>query len=223
VSKAFCAPPGARGRESGPAAANYDPAHLDPVNLPNALTISRLVLAPVIVGLLVVDENGSIAAAALFGVAAATDSLDGHLARSRDSITRFGTVVDPVADKLLILPVLFALALIDRLALWAALAILARELAVSGLRLVAGRQGTIIAASSFGKAKMAAQVAMVVALIAVPDPEVAWVLTLVYATVLVTVLSGLDYFLSYRRAAQRAPSPASPAAALEAASQRSAN
>jgi CDP-diacylglycerol--glycerol-3-phosphate 3-phosphatidyltransferase len=193
------------------------------VNLPNALTISRLVLAPVIVGLLMVDENGSIAAAALFGVAAATDSLDGHLARSRDSITRFGTVVDPVADKLLILPVLFALALIDRLALWAALAILVRELAVSGLRLVAGRQGTIIAASSFGKAKMAAQVAMVVALIAVPDPDAAWVLTLVYATVLVTVVSGLDYFLSYRRSAQRAPSAASPAAALEAASQRSAN
>lgn len=193
------------------------------MNLPNALTISRLVLAPVIVGLLVIDENGSIAAAILFGVAAATDSLDGHLARSRDSITRFGTVVDPVADKLLVLPVLFALALLDRVALWAALAILARELAVSGLRLVAARQGTIIAASSFGKAKMAAQVAMVTALVAVPDPSAAWVLTLVYGTVLVTVVSGIDYFLSYRRASPGAAKRPPPAPPLEAASQRSAN
>lgn len=193
------------------------------MNLPNALTISRLVLAPVVVLLLVVDADGSMPIAILFGLAAATDSLDGHLARSQGSVTRFGTLVDPVADKLLILPVLFALVLLDRLMLWAALVILARELAVSGLRMVAHRQGTIIAASPFGKVKMGAQVATATLLIAVPDPGAAWVLTLVYATVLVTVVSGVEYFLNYRRADRADPPPAGRPAALEAASQRSSN
>ncbi len=193
------------------------------VNLPNALTISRLVLAPVVVLLLVVDADGSMPVAILFGLTAATDSLDGHLARSQGSVTRFGTLVDPVADKLLVLPVLFALVFLDRLALWAALVILARELAVSGLRLAAHRQGTIIAASPFGKAKMGAQVAMAAILIAVPDPGAAWVLTLVYATVLVTVVSGIEYFLNYRRADRLDPTPSPRPAALEAASQRSTN
>lgn len=193
------------------------------MNLPNALTISRLVLAPVVVLLLVVDADGSTPVAILFALTAATDSLDGHLARSQGSVTRFGTLVDPVADKLLILPVLFALVFLDRLALWAALAILARELAVSGLRMVAHRQGTVIAASPFGKAKMGAQVATAALLIAVPDPSAAWVLTLVYATVLVTVVSGIEYFLNYRRADRADPAPPPRPATLEAASQRSTN
>lgn len=193
------------------------------MNLPNALTISRLLLAPIVVGLLIVDADGSIPVAILFGLTAATDSLDGHLARSQGSVTRFGTLVDPVADKLLILPVLFALVFLDRLAMWAALIILARELAVSGLRVVAHRQGTIISASPFGKAKMGAQVATAALLIAVPDPSAAWVLTLVYATVLVTVISGIDYFLNYRRADRIDRTPAARPAPLEAASQRSTN
>lgn len=193
------------------------------MNLPNALTISRLVLAPVVVLLLVVDADGSMPVAILFVLAAATDSLDGHLARSQGSVTRFGTLVDPVADKLLILPVLFALVMLDRLALWAALVILVRELAVSGLRMVAHRQGTIIAASPFGKAKMGAQVATVALLIAVADPNAAWVLTFVYVTVLVTVVSGIEYFLSYRRADRPGSKVSARPATLEAASQRSSN
>ncbi|CAN5790237.1 MAG: CDP-diacylglycerol--glycerol-3-phosphate 3-phosphatidyltransferase [Thermoleophilaceae bacterium] len=193
------------------------------MNLPNALTISRLVLAPIVVLLLVVDADGSMPVAILFGLTAATDSLDGHLARSQGSVTRFGTVVDPVADKLLVLPVLLALVVVDRLVLWAALVILARELAVSGLRLVAHRQGTIIAASPFGKAKMAAQVATAALLIAVPDPSAAWVLTLVYATVIVTVVSGIEYFLNYRRADRSDATPSARPATLEAAPQRSTN
>lgn len=173
------------------------------MNLPNALTIGRLMLAPVVVVLVVVSDGGSMVAAALFVLLAATDTVDGHLARSRDDVTRFGTLADPVADKLLVLPVLFALVALDRLAAWVAIAILVREIAVSALRFVARRRGTIIAASPFGKLKMGSQVATVTILIAVADPGAAWVLALVYVTVGLTVVSGVDYYLNYRRAERR--------------------
>lgn len=177
------------------------------MNLPNALTIFRLLVAPAVAALLVADPGGSLPAAGLFLLASATDFLDGHLARSRGSVTRFGTLADPLADKLLIVLSLFALVSLDRLAAWVAAVILVRELAVSVLRQLAAREGTIIAASQFGKAKMGAQVATVAVLIAVPEPHAAWVLTLVYATVAVTVASGIDYFLGFRRTAPPAPAP----------------
>jgi CDP-diacylglycerol--glycerol-3-phosphate 3-phosphatidyltransferase len=170
------------------------------MNLPNALTITRLLLAPVVVVLLTLAAEGSFLVAALFVLAAATDGLDGHLARSRGTVTRFGIIVDPLADKLLVLSTLFTLVALDRLAAWVAVVVLGREVAVSALRYVAGRRGTLIPAGSLGKAKMAGQVATVVVLIAVPDTGATWVLALVYATVLVTIASGVDYFLSYRRA-----------------------
>ncbi len=189
------------------------------MNLPNALTITRLLLAPVVVVLLTLAADGSFLVAALFVLASATDGLDGHIARSRGTVTRFGIIADPLADKLLVLSTLFTLAALDRLAAWVAVVILGREIAVSGLRYVAGRRGTLIPAGTLGKVKMAAQVATVVVLIAAPDTDVTWVLALVYATVLVTIASGIDYFLSYRRAQ---PAPAAPRrlAALEAGSQR---
>jgi CDP-diacylglycerol---glycerol-3-phosphate 3-phosphatidyltransferase len=177
------------------------------VNLPNAVTIGRLLLAPAAVILVATDSNGSVVAAVLFVLLAASDSLDGYLARSRDSVTRFGTIMDPLADKLLVVPTLFALALLDRLWIWVAFVVLARELAVSALRYVAGRGGTIIPASPFGKVKMLGQVVTIVVLLAVPDPAVAWVQALVIGMAGITVLSGIDYFLRFRqgqRAAVRA-------------------
>ncbi len=171
-----------------------------PLNVPNLLTLLRILLVPVLVVALTEEiDNGSAIAAAVFVVAALTDGLDGYIARSRQSITTFGKVMDPVADKLLIAAALIALVSLDRLAAWVAMLIIAREFAVSGLRIAAGQQGVVIPASVLGKSKTIVQSAAVLALIAVPDEHAPWVQGLVYAMVVVTVVSGADYFLNFRR------------------------
>jgi CDP-diacylglycerol--glycerol-3-phosphate 3-phosphatidyltransferase len=168
--------------------------------VPNALTVARVFAIPPLVVLVLQSQDGSSAtAAALFGAAALTDALDGHLARSRGLVTTFGKVADPIADKLLVGAALVSLVAMDRLAAWIAAVIMARELAVSGLRAVAGREGLVISASRFGKAKMLLQVITIIALIAAPDVEALWLQGLVYATVAVTVASGLDYFIAFLR------------------------
>ena len=168
--------------------------------LPNALTVARvLVVPPLVLFVLQSQDGSSLAAAALFAAAALTDALDGHLARSRDSVTTFGKIADPIADKLLVGAALVSLVAVDRLAAWIAVVIMAREIAVSGLRAVAGREGLVISASRFGKAKMAVQVVTILALIAAPDASAAWLQTLLYLTVAVTVASGVDYFVAFRR------------------------
>ena len=170
-----------------------------PLNLPNALTVARILLVPVlVVVLLEATPSGSVAAAAVFAIAALTDGLDGYLARRHESVTTFGKVMDPVADKLLIVAALIALVSLDRLAAWAAMVIIAREFAVSGLRMAAGQLGAVIPASPLGKLKTIVQVTTVMAVIAAGDPEAAWVQALVYAAVTVTVVSGIDYFLNVR-------------------------
>jgi CDP-diacylglycerol--glycerol-3-phosphate 3-phosphatidyltransferase len=174
-----------------------------PLNAPNVITLARVLVVPVFVLLLASSPDGSVAAAVLFGVAAISDALDGHLARSREAITKFGTIMDPLADKLLVGAALVTLVVVDRLPLWIALVIIGREAAVTGLRIVQGRRGVVVPASALGKAKMWTQVAGVTAAIAAPDPSAGWVLALLYATVAATVISGLDYFLSYWREIRR--------------------
>ena len=171
-----------------------------PLNVPNALTLVRLLLVPVLVVALTVEvPNGPTIAAAVFALAAFTDGLDGYIARSRQMVTTFGKVMDPVADKLLIAAALLSLVSLDRVAAWVAMVIIAREFAVSGLRIAAGQQGVVIPASGLGKIKTIVQVVAVLALIAAGDPDAAWVQGLVYAMVAVTVISGADYFLNFRR------------------------
>ncbi len=175
-----------------------------PLNLPNALTVVRILLVPVLVVALTVEASGGSAiAAGVFALAALTDGLDGYIARSRHSVTTFGKVMDPVADKLMIAAALIALVSLDRLAAWVAMVIIAREFAVSGLRIAAGQQGVVIPASVLGKVKTIVQVAAVLALIAASDHDAAWVQALVYLMVAVTVLSGADYFLNFRRRLDR--------------------
>ncbi len=179
--------------------------------LPNALTVARvLVVPPLVLFVLQSQDGSSLAAAALFAAAALTDALDGHLARARDSVTTFGKIADPIADKLLVGAALISLVAVSRVAAWVAAVIMARELAVSGLRAVAGREGLVISASRFGKAKMGLQVVAILALIAAPDASALWLQALVYLTVAVTVASGVDYFVAFRRrgpAAVRAERP----------------
>src|ERR671932_364996 len=135
-----------------------------PLNLPNALTVVRILLVPVLVVALTVEtRGGSAIAAGVFALAALTDGLDGYIARSRQAVTTFGKVMDPIADKLLIAAALISLVSLDRLAPWVAMVIIAREFAVSGLRVAAGVQGVVIPASRLGKAKTITQVAAIAA------------------------------------------------------------
>jgi CDP-diacylglycerol--glycerol-3-phosphate 3-phosphatidyltransferase len=171
-----------------------------PLNLPNALTLVRILLVPVLVVALTVETpGGSTVAALVFAIAALTDGLDGYIARSRQAITNFGKVMDPVADKLMIAAALISLVSLERLAAWVAMVIIAREFAVTGLRIAGGQQGVVIPASGLGKIKTIVQVVAVLALIAANDASDAWVQALVYAMVAITVASGADYFLNFRR------------------------
>jgi CDP-diacylglycerol--glycerol-3-phosphate 3-phosphatidyltransferase len=166
-----------------------------PLNLPNALTVVRILLVPVlVVALLEKTGDGDLLAAVVFAVASVTDAIDGYLARSRNSVTTFGKLMDPLADKLLIIGALVALVSLGRLQAWVAMVIIAREFAVTVLRVAAGaQQGIVISASWFGKLKTACQVVMVLALIA-EHGRPAWIYAIVYVTVAVTVMSGADYF-----------------------------
>jgi CDP-diacylglycerol---glycerol-3-phosphate 3-phosphatidyltransferase len=170
-----------------------------PLNLPNTLTVIRILLVPVVVvALLDETPNGDAIAAGVFALAAFTDTLDGYIARQRNAITTFGKLMDPIADKLLIAASLIALVSLDRLAAWIAMVIIAREFAVTGLRLVAAEQGVVIQASWLGKVKTLLQVVAIICLIAV-EPAPLGVDLLVYAAVAVTVISGADYFFGFKR------------------------
>jgi CDP-diacylglycerol---glycerol-3-phosphate 3-phosphatidyltransferase len=170
-----------------------------PLNLPNVLTLLRVLAVPVIVvALLGETPNGDALAAGVFALAALTDGLDGYIARRRHDVTTFGKLMDPLADKVLIIAALVSLVSLGRLAAWVAMVIIARELAVTGLRTVAADQGVVIAASWLGKLKTALQVAAVFALI-IWNPAPLAVDVLVYAAVAATVISGADYFFGLRR------------------------
>ena len=143
------------------------------MNLPNALTLSRIFVVPLLVVVLLTpfSENWfgvqrHILGVSLFLAAALTDYLDGHFARSRKQVSRLGVLLDPIADKLLISAALISL-VENRLAPgWAVCIIIGRELAVTGLRSVAAADGLVIAASRMGKFKMLSQVAAIALLIA---------------------------------------------------------
>jgi CDP-diacylglycerol---glycerol-3-phosphate 3-phosphatidyltransferase len=193
-----------------------------PVNLPNVLTVLRILLVPVLVVVLLSGtSHGDLVAATVFALASLTDFADGYLARRRGAVTTFGKLMDPLADKLLVVAALVALVSLHRLAAWVAMVIIARELAVTVLRMSATQAGVVMAASLFGKVKTCLQILAILLLMAVPGRPL-WVDLLVYLAVAVTIVSGLDYFFGLRRmlrAAQArrreagAPAPSDPAAA----------
>jgi CDP-diacylglycerol--glycerol-3-phosphate 3-phosphatidyltransferase len=168
-------------------------------NVPNVLTMLRILLVPVlVVALLDKTPSGDLLAAVVFAVASFTDAIDGYLARSRNSITNFGKLMDPLADKLLITAALVALVSLGRLAAWVAMVIIAREMAVTILRMGATQQGVVAAANPLGKLKTMVQVATIIALIA-SKSRPWWLDLMVYVTVLVTVVSGVDFVFGLRR------------------------
>jgi len=171
-----------------------------PLNLPNALTLSRIAFVPLMLVQLLGEETGPLpAAAAVFAAAALTDAADGHLARSRGLVTTFGRIADPLADKLLVGTALITLVAIDRLALWIALVIGVREAGVALLRWHAGRQGIVLHVSQLGKVKTCFQMTAIATLMLVPDPDATWVWALLMAVVWLTVLSGAQYLVEYAR------------------------
>ncbi len=134
-------------------------------NLPNSLTIFRILLIPVYLIVFTSSSwNSSLLPAVIFSIAALTDLLDGYFARRNDQITNLGRLLDPIADKLLVLAGLILLVQFDRVEAWLAIAIMAREIAVSGLRSIAAAEGMIISADTLGKYKAFLQVVGIICL-----------------------------------------------------------
>lgn len=162
------------------------------MNLPNKLTILRILMIPLCV--LFVMLGWYLAAAIVFILAAVTDFLDGYIARKQNIVTNFGKFADPVADKILALSVMVALIPTLSFPWWAVCIVAARELAVDGLRLVAVEKGIVIPAGNLGKIKTNFQFFSVLsALFLLPH----WItLTLCILMSLLTIISGLQYFIA---------------------------
>jgi CDP-diacylglycerol--glycerol-3-phosphate 3-phosphatidyltransferase len=182
------------------------------MNLPNALTVGRIFLVPLLVVVLLTKFEGRVilgvpkelVGAAIFGIAALTDLLDGYLARRRKQVTALGQLMDPFADKLLITAALVSLVQLDLAPAWMVAVILGREFAVTVLRGIAHGKGVVIAASPMGKLKMLAEVVAILALILGQDHvEQLYVIgTIALWVALVTAtISGVDYYRKFVRLA----------------------
>jgi nicotinamide-nucleotide amidase len=171
------------------------------MNLPNALTISRLAVIPVLMALLLIpfDYHDQVAAA-VFVAFSMTDTMDGQIARRQGTVTDLGKFLDPLADKLFVVSVLVVLVQEGMVAAWVVVVILARELLITLLRTVAASRGRILAAAPLGKTKTVSQVVAVTLLILQrPYSVLGLPATLAVAlAVVLTVTSGLDYLLRYR-------------------------
>ncbi len=182
------------------------------MNLPNLLTLLRIFFVPLLVATLLADDmsarwQGMIPAArdmfalAIFLSAAATDLLDGYLARRWKQVTTVGTLLDPIADKLLISAALISLVETHSVAAWIVIVIIGREFAVSGLRSIAAASGYTIRASDLGKTKMVSQVAAISMVIAGRRfPELNSLATIaMWAVMLFGLVSAADYFRKFWR------------------------
>ena len=177
------------------------------MNLPTQLTLIRISLVPLVVVFLISSTWGSpLIAAAIFVAASLTDWLDGLIARRRHQETTLGKLLDPVADKLLVAAALLSLVQIGTVPAWMGLLIIGREFAVTGLRGVAATVGMLVPASELAKYKTAFQYVAVTLLIlerSVPDTVMPDYLYLsrgvLWAALILTVVSGVDYFLRFFR------------------------
>ena len=187
------------------------------VNLPNSITMSRIVMIPLFLWILspFFPAQGhpalqELCASALFILAASTDGLDGYLARKRGQITTMGMLLDPLADKLMVTSALVALVAYNPtvVKVWIAVVIIGREFLVSGLRSIASSEGFTIQASELGKIKTVAQIVLVVSAIlahqwhqwtlAVVVIPLEWIaIAAAYFAVLISLVSAIDYFIGF--------------------------
>ena len=167
------------------------------MNLPNKLTVLRVILIPFFVAAVLFDEGDSqmfrYLAASIFIVASLTDLLDGKIARKYNLVTNFGKFMDPLADKLLVCAALVCLVELEQLPAWMVIVIVSREFIISGFRLVAAEQGIVLAASYWGKFKTTFQMIAIILMIVdlkVLNP-VTWLCT--WIALILTVISLVDY------------------------------
>ena len=168
------------------------------MNLPNKLTLFRVILIPFFVFFLLApyfEGYGNYIAVAVFIVASITDFLDGKIARKYNLVANFGKFMDPLADKLLVSSALICLVALNKIPAWVVIVIIAREFIISGFRLVAADNGVVIAASYWGKFKTAFQMVTVIVLILNIPGEVFAVIgtVLIYISLVLTVISLIDY------------------------------
>jgi CDP-diacylglycerol--glycerol-3-phosphate 3-phosphatidyltransferase len=174
------------------------------LNLPNFITLTRILLIPVFVVLLATPTpDRSLSAAIVFVVAAVTDLLDGYLARRNGQVTTLGKLLDPIADKLLVLSALILLVNVDRVSALVAILIIAREVAVTGIRAIAAGEGMVIAVETTGKYKMALQVVAITFLVLegtglaeLGNLHLAGIVTL-YLSLVLGYISGGQYVWSF--------------------------
>ncbi|MDR1952876.1 MAG: CDP-diacylglycerol--glycerol-3-phosphate 3-phosphatidyltransferase [Clostridiales Family XIII bacterium] len=170
------------------------------MNLPNMLTLFRIALIPVFIVLLFMGY--SYVAAGIFILAAATDALDGHIARKKNLITNFGKLMDPLADKLLVVSALVCLTALGEIAAWMVIVILAREFTITGLRSVAASEGIVVAAGMSGKLKTVFQMVAIAAILLRNWPF-AYVgfpfdRIMLWIAVGLTIYSGVEYMIQNR-------------------------
>lgn len=168
------------------------------MNLPNKLTMMRVLLIPVFVVALLVPIGVSWQkwiALAIFIVASLTDLADGEIARKYNLVTNFGKFMDPLADKLLVCAALVCLVSLERIPAWVVIIIISREFIVSGLRLIAVDQGVVIAASMWGKVKTVFQMTMIILMLA-DIAQLALITAIVmWIALVLTVVSLADYII----------------------------
>ena len=167
------------------------------MNLPNKLTVLRVIMVPFFVFFMMTDVGGAAnkwIALVIFCVASLTDMLDGKIARARNLVTNFGKFMDPLADKLLVCSAMICLIPSGKLAAWIVIVIIAREFIISGFRLVASDAGIVIAASYWGKFKTVSQMFMIIVLIADLGGAFDMIGTiLIWVSLILTIVSLFDY------------------------------
>lgn len=170
------------------------------MNLPNKLTVVRVLMIPFFVWFMLPSLGGEMAvskwiALAIFCIASLTDLLDGKIARKYNLVTNFGKFMDPLADKLLVGAAMICLVEMGRLPAWIVIVIISREFIISGFRLIASDNGIVIAASYWGKFKTVFQMAMIIVLIAAFEGSVFAVVEqiLIWVSLILTIVSLVDY------------------------------
>ena len=174
------------------------------MNLPNKLTLFRIILIPFFLFFLLTDDCGNAGkfiALGIFAVASLTDMLDGKIARKYNLITNFGKFMDPIADKLLVSSAFIAFVQMNLLPAWIVIIFIAREFIISGFRLVASDAGIVLAASWWGKFKTAFQMIMCLLLIINLDYPVLNVIEqiFIYASLALSIISLIDYLVKNRK------------------------
>lgn len=168
------------------------------MNLPNKLTLCRVILIPFFLFFLLTGYGGAYSrwiALGIFAVASLTDLLDGKIARKYHLVTNFGKFMDPLADKLLVCSAMIAFVELGQMPAWVVIVIISREFAISGFRLVAADNDVVIAASWWGKTKTVSQMAMVILMIANIERLALVTEIVMWAALLLTLISMIDYFI----------------------------